>query len=117
MAEVKEITVVEEADTDPDVSWLEQQAEEGDAFAKKRLADYESGDWVMIGIFVEAEVEVNGTMQTIRTPGLWNTESDSERSYKDEIAGEEYEELKDILKGLGIRKVPPLSSARRKNIW
>jgi hypothetical protein len=113
----EELRVIEHADTDPDVSWLEAEAEAGDAFAKKRLVAYERGDWVMIGIYVEAEIIVGGTVQKIRTPGLWNTESDLDKSYKREIAGEEYEELKSILGDLDIHKVPPLSSARWKAIY
>lgn len=116
-ARVEELRVIEHADVDPDVSWLEAEAEAGDAFAKKRLVAYERGDCVMIGIYVEAEVIVGGTVQKIRTPGLWNTESDSDKSYKQEIAGEEYEELKSILKDLGIRKVPSLASARWKSVY
>jgi len=111
---VEQIRLVMEHDPDPDPSGLEREAEEGDAYAKKRLAAYEEGDWQYVGIFAEAEIIVKGTVQTIRTPGLWNTESDSGRTYLDEIGREEYADLKDILRSLGAKEIPALSTAKWK---
>ena len=117
-AKVTEIRVIEETDFDPDLSDLEKEAggdaesEEVEEFAKKRLQAYERGDWEYIGIYIVAEVVVDHTVQLIRTPGVWGTESDSNKEYKYELVNEEYEELKGILSKLGIRKLPPISSAR-----
>lgn len=69
----------------------------------------------MVGIFVEAEILVPGglydskgepvmTTQTIRSPGLWGIESDSEQSYFREVAGEEIDALIDQLTALGISR-------------
>ena len=117
---VEDLRVVKEVDQSPDLSFLEDEgrykgvsAAQASKYRKQdqeRLATY--GDrWVMVGLWIEVHVNVGGTIQVIRTPGLWGIESDSKESYFRSIARDEYAQLKDILKQMGIRSVPPLSSA------
>lgn len=96
-------------DSDPDLSYLDQfkNAEKGSEERKyykqdqKRKSNY--GDtWYMVGIYAKASLVINGVTQELRSGGLWNIESDSDRSHfissgKDEIA-----ELKEIVTALGI---------------
>ena len=120
-AKVVNLRVVFAHDDDPDLSYLEDEsrysgvaprlAAKYRAQDKARLASY--GDsWHMIGTYVEADVDVNGTIQRIKTPGLWGTESDSNRKYLMSVAKEEYGQLVVILKKLGVRSVPAFSTAK-----
>lgn len=68
----------------------------------KRLESLERGDWYFIGIYATARKEVNGTIQTFRSGGLWGIESDSDESYLKEVEQEETEQLKSILAKLKI---------------
>lgn len=78
-----------------------------------RLDAFNSGDWHMLGILVRAELVVNGVPQTIQSPGLWAIESDSGNDYLNEVAGDEYEQLLEILSQLGVKpsQVPPVQDA------
>jgi hypothetical protein len=73
------------------------------------------GEWWFIGIYIELELIVANTVQTIRTPGLWGIESNSGNRYFQEVERQEYEELIGILEKLGVsrRFVPSIASARR----
>jgi hypothetical protein len=83
-------------DQDPDPSYLEQEGFED------RLAQYKNGDFYFIGIRAKATLEILGTIQTIRTPGLWGIEDDSGEDYLESVANEEKENLKDILIQMGF---------------
>lgn len=70
----------------------------------KRMERLNSGDWYFIGIIAKAViVTTNGTMQTIRSGGLWGIESDS-GSYINEIAKEQLDDLRNELTALGFGK-------------
>jgi hypothetical protein len=116
---VRALRIVIAYDSDPDVSWLDQSPEQlggGEAgqrdyeLNQERLRGFERGDWNMTGVWVEADVFVGGTIQTIRSDGIWGIESDSGDYYK-EVAKDEYRALKDILRKMGFKKVPPFSDA------
>ena len=79
-------------DEDPDTSFLDDET-------KKR---FQHGDFTFVGIRAEAEITVDGITQTIVSGGLWGVESDAGDEYIKEIAGEEYNDLRKILKTLGV---------------
>lgn len=83
----------------------------------ERMESYNRGHWHYVGVYATAEVELSAqvnkgcvsghevyttTIQTIRSGGLWGTESDSDRSHFEEIEKEELSALRDSLKILGF---------------
>lgn len=90
------IRVLVVPDTDPDTSYLEQEGFE------ERLAQYQNGDFYFVGVRAEAEVEIDGTTQTIVSPGLWGVESDMDKIEFDSTAGEEWDALREILLTIGV---------------
>lgn len=84
--------MVQEDDELPDASYLEQED-----FAE-RLAEYQAGDFHLIGIRASCDVIIDGfARETIVSPGLWGIESDSPRDYLRDVYQEECEALRDIL--------------------
>jgi hypothetical protein len=83
-------------DEDPDVSFLDQ-----DEF-EDRKEEYHRGDFSFVGVRAEAEIVVDGILQTIVSGGLWGVESDAGDEYIKEVSQEEYNDLRKILKTLGI---------------
>lgn len=70
----------------------------------KRMEGLNNGDWSFVGIIAKAEIVTGlGTLQTIRSGGLWGIESDA-GPYIDEIGKEQIEELKEELIALGFGK-------------
>ena len=68
----------------------------------KRMEGLNNGDWNFIGIIAKAEIITeSGTLQTIRSCGLWGIESDA-GSYLDEVGKEELENLRGELTALGF---------------
>jgi hypothetical protein len=64
-----------------------------------------NGNWCFIGIIAKAKIVTeNGTLQTIRSGGLWGIESDSDKSYIAEIEQEQLAELRKELTALGFGK-------------
>jgi hypothetical protein len=89
----------------PDLSWLDQTDEQMGAGFESRSAERKAsyGDtWTMVGTYAVAEIVVGHTAQTIRTAGLWGTESDSDDAHFAEIEREEVSELVDMLAALGF---------------
>ena len=121
---VGNLYIVTQIDTDPDLSFLQDESRyagvpraEANKYIKQdqeRLASY-SVDWEMLGIHAEAEILVGGTLQHVRTGGLWGVESDSASSYLNEVAREEYANLVDILAEMGIpkSKIPKFETAEK----
>lgn len=69
----------------------------------RRMEQYNAGDWHMTGTYAVAEVVLaNDVIQTLRSPGLWGTESDSEASYFAQIEQEELAELREQLLAVGF---------------
>lgn len=95
-AELQAIRVVVEHDPDPDVSFMDQEGFED------RRAEYERRDFNFVGVRAEAEVTIEGIMQTLTSGGLWGIESDLGNEYFSDIAVEEYEQLRKILKTIGV---------------
>jgi hypothetical protein len=77
---------------DPD--YAEQDAERREA--------YRRGDFSMVGVVAEADVVIDGVTQHITSGGLWGVESDSGDEYIDEVAAEEYADLRKILTSIGV---------------
>ncbi len=96
--EIREVRIVTRFDDDPDTSYLEQEGFED------RLEEYRRGDFAFIGLWTEADVIIEGIIQTLSSGGLWGIESDSQRSYVDEVAKEELSQLRDVLEGIGVSK-------------
>lgn len=73
-------------------------------FAKTKKADYPDADEddLYEACHAEAEINVNGITQTIRSGGCWGIESDTERAYRETIAGEEYDALMGQLEALNV---------------
>ena len=90
------IRVVVEHDSDPDTSYLEQEDFE------ERLAAFQAGEFTFLGVHAEADVTIDGVVQTLTSGGLWGIESDSGDEYIEEVAVQEYEELRKILKTVGV---------------
>lgn len=113
-ARVTALRVVIIDDETPDVSWLDgarcDNATDRAADAA-RLAAFNRGDWRMTGVRIEAAVIVNGTIQSVSTPGLWGVESDASAEYIKDVAADEYVTLKEILATLGIKKIPARATA------
>ena len=68
----------------------------------RRMELLNRGDWCFFGISAEATVVVGGTIQTIRSGGLWGIESDSGDAYFREVGNEQLSELRDTLTQLGF---------------
>jgi hypothetical protein len=83
-------------DEDPETSFLDQ-----DEFADRR-EQYENGDFTFVGVRAEADVVVEGVTQKLTSGGLWGIESDSGDEYFEDVALEEYDNLRDILKAVGV---------------
>lgn len=66
-----------------------------------RMEAYNAGDWCMLYCYVEAEVSINGTLQTLRSGGIGGMESDDE-IHLEQIRNEEMHELKTVLRSLGF---------------
>lgn len=69
----------------------------------KRMEALSEGEWHYIGIIAKAVIRTgSGTMQTIRSGGLWGMESDADEDWLNEAAIEQVEELRKELKSLGF---------------
>lgn len=95
-AELQAIRVIVEPDPDPDVSFMDQEGFED------RLAAFHKGEFSFVGVHAEAEVLIEGTAQVLTSEGLWGIESDSEEEELVAIAVEEYDQLRKILKTIGV---------------
>jgi hypothetical protein len=79
-----------------DASYLDQ-----DCFADRREA-YERGEFSFVGVRAEAEVVIQGVIQTLMNGGLWGIESDSGKNYIQEVAETQWAALRDILLTVGV---------------
>lgn len=69
----------------------------------KRMLKYISGEICDYGISAEAEVEVCGVVQRIRSGGLWGIASDCDEEEMMEVEKEQMAELDEILEKLGAK--------------
>lgn len=94
--ELLSIHVLVLPDEDPDVSFLDQEG-----FEDRKEAFYREA-FTFVGVRAEAEIVVDGIVQTITSGGLWGVESDAGDEYIKSVAQEEYTDLRKILKTLGV---------------
>lgn len=114
MNKLDSIRFIKKIDECPDLSYLTQFENSKDPEEQKyhildqeRLRQYNNGDWCMLGIYAEAKILIPSDQggyitQHIKSPGLWGIESDSNETYFNEVAQEEKEQLKDMLKELNV---------------
>jgi hypothetical protein len=100
--EVRAIRVRVLHDDDPDPSYFDSGDPEYKDQDEARRKEYENGDFSFVGVRAEAEVVVENVIQTITSGGLWGIESDSGEGYIDDVALEEYDNLREILKAIGV---------------
>jgi hypothetical protein len=104
LIKIESIEVRRLSDDDPDLSWLDQtdkQMSEGfEEYAAKRKAEFQAGDWSMVGVQAMARIRVEGVEQKVYSGGLWGIESDSAESYFEEVGEEQLDELRSILREL-----------------
>lgn len=89
--QVESIRVVVVDDDEPDTSYLEGE----------RREEYDRGDFKFVGVRAEAEVDVEGVIQTLTSGGIWGVESDVEGHIR-MLAEEEYGDLRKILISIGV---------------
>jgi|HubBroStandDraft_5_1064220.scaffolds.fasta_scaffold65854_2 hypothetical protein len=100
--EVRAIRVRVLHDEDPDPSYFDSGDSESKDQDEERRKEYENGDFSFVGVRAEAEVVVENVIQTITSGGLWGIESDSGEGYIEDVALEEYDNLREILKAIGV---------------
>ena len=101
--ELLSVKVLVLPDEEPDLSFWDQSVDpdEQNDYEERKEA-YRRGEFSFVGVRAEAEITVDGIIQTIVSGGLWGVESDSDAAYIKEVAGEEYADLRRILKTLGV---------------
>lgn len=102
-----EIERIEEYDSDPDLSYLDPDADTDYAAQNaERLAAYRAGAWHCIAIKALVTFLIGlgeaAVIQAIESPGLWGIESDSNSGYPDEVFREEVETLSHMLAQLNV---------------
>jgi hypothetical protein len=129
MKKLKSITAKREIDTDADLSFLGTFSDTKGRFAVKHsdgprtlkwfnadnvsnmkdarlqykdMMEFENGNRSMMGVFAVAKLLINGTIQTIRSAGLWGIDSSSDEKYFNDIEIEEVFTLIDMLRELGF---------------
>jgi hypothetical protein len=101
--ELLAIRVLVLPDENPEASFWDQDTDpdEQNDYEDRKEA-YRRGDFSFVGVRAEAEITVDGIIQTIVSGGLWGIESDAGDEYMQEVAGDEYNDLRKILKTLGV---------------
>ena len=99
---VQSIRVRVMPDEDPDTSHFDSGDPEYKDQDEDRREQYERGDFSFVGVRAEAEVVIEGVVQTLTSGALWGIESDSGEEYIEGVALEEYDGLRDILKAVGV---------------
>lgn len=99
-ATVDQVKIMIVGDDSPDSSYLEQDE------WSDRLEAYRNGDFGFCGVYLEAKIKIPNEqgyiISSVRTPGLWSIESDSDKSFFRETANDEYWTLRNMLVELGI---------------
>jgi hypothetical protein len=102
---------VETYDSDPDVSYLEQDCfnnpKDGEENAgHKRIAAFKRGDWHMIGIRAKATIIIRrkfgATHYELESPCVWGIESDSGEEYLKSVFEEECDVLRADIEALKL---------------
>ncbi len=77
----------------------------------ERMEQYNNSEWCMYGIRAVCTFQVSHddgktwNVHTLKTPGLWSIESDSEESYMREVGREQLEELQKDMEALGFGSI------------
>lgn len=87
--------VVVEPDPDADESYLDHEGLE------ERLAAYERQEFEFVVVRAEAEVNIEGIRQTLKSGGMYGIESDDD-GYLTQVAEEEWGVLRTVLKTVGV---------------
>ena len=98
---VQEIRVRVMHDEDPDTSFFDSGDPEYKDQDEDRREQYERGDFSFVGVRAETDVDIQGVLQTLTSGGLWGVESDG-KVYIEEVAAEEYNDLRKILISIGV---------------
>ena len=93
---LRAVRVLFERDPDPDASYLDQHE------LSERRAVYESGQFFFVSARAEADVVIEGILQTLESGGFSGVESDSDEEYIDAIAADEWAGLRGVLKAVGV---------------
>jgi len=94
--QLQAVRVVVEADTDPDASYLDARE------LSERRERFRRGEFEFLRVRAEAEVLIEGTVQTLTSPGLSSIESDLDAKDVDQVMGEEWSALRGVLKAVGV---------------
>jgi hypothetical protein len=94
--QLRAVRVVVEADTDPDASYLDARE------LSERRESFRRGEFEFLRVRAEAEVLIEGTVQTLTSPGLSSIESDLDSQDVDQVVGEEWSALRGVLKAVGV---------------
>ena len=95
-ARLQTVRVIFEKDPEADTSYLDHEGLE------ERSAAYKRGEFEFICVRAEAEVVIEGIMQTLTSGGMCGIESDSEDEYVDHLIDEEWKSLRTVLKTVGV---------------
>jgi hypothetical protein len=68
----------------------------------ERMEAYNDCGWCYVGIIAKAKISIDGTIQTIRSGGVWGVESDSGYDYMMETASDQITDLTNQLCALGF---------------
>ena len=93
--QVQEIRVRVMHDDEPDTSYLDDPEND-------RWEQFKNGDFSFVGMRAEADVVIEGVVQKLTSGSLWGIESDSGDDYIQEVAAEEYGDLRKILISIGV---------------
>jgi hypothetical protein len=97
--QITSVVVYTYTDEDPDLSYLDQTDEEMgkgyEAFAKERKEGFLRGDWEMVGIVCDINID-DGRTDIIRS-SIWGVESDSEPDHVRALGREMLSDARDML--------------------
>lgn len=82
----------------------------------ERMESLNNGNWYFMGIWAECTYTINGVIQKLSSGGLWGIDSDAGDGYIKEIEGEQYAELVEIVKSLGLEGLPSFEDMERKGV-
>lgn len=93
-------------------------SEENLVWSDERRAAYKRGEFGFLLVRAVADVSIENTPQTLTSVGCGLVESDGDDDYMGEIFSEEWAELRDVLKAVGVpTKKLPLEVEREWIDW
>jgi hypothetical protein len=97
-----EITFQLVYDATPDTAWLEEPGNED------RKAAWTRNEWHFVGIIVIVVFVEQDTRFEVRSPGLWNVESDADEAYLMGLGHQELKEMPLKAHGINVKGVAPV---------